>query len=128
MRIVIGVSPGESSDDALALGGLLCQAFSATPILAHIHPAAYDYASPGHVDAEWENYLITESRTLLDNAVGDAVKYGITDPAVMKKIDAALDSLEMAGILPPDEHEQAPAKPDAKLDGMISGAMTKAGM
>ncbi len=83
MRIVIGVSPGESSDDALALGGLLCQAFSATPILAHIHPAAYDYASPGHVDAEWENYLITESRTLLDNAVGDAVKYGITDPATI---------------------------------------------
>ncbi len=64
----------------------------------------------------------------VEEAMAVLQQYGITDPAVMKKIDAALDSLEMAGILPPDEHEQAPAKPDAKLDGMISGAMTKAGM
>ena len=58
MKVVIGVVPGESSDDALALGGLLCDALGAEPILAHIHPAAYDYASPGHVDAEWEKYLV----------------------------------------------------------------------
>lgn len=80
MKVVIGVVPGESSDDALALGGLLCQAFGAQPILTHVHPAAYDYASPGHVDAEWEKYLIDESKGFLDAAVERATAFGITDP------------------------------------------------
>ncbi len=80
MKVVIGVVPGESSDDALALGGLLCDALGAEPILAHIHPAAYDYASPGHVDAEWEKYLVDESRSFLDKAAEKAVQFGITDP------------------------------------------------
>ena len=33
MKVVIGVIPSESSDDALALGGLLCKAFDAQPVL-----------------------------------------------------------------------------------------------
>lgn len=80
MKVVIGVIPSESSDDALALGGLLCRAFDAQPVLAHIHPSAYDYASPGHVDAEWERFLADESRMFLDAAVEKALQFGITDP------------------------------------------------
>lgn len=66
----------------------------------------------------------------VEQAMAILEKYGITDPQIMKQVDAALDSLEMAGVLPPDEHEQemAPSRPDAKLDGMISGAMKKHGM
>lgn len=80
MKVLIGVVPTESSDDALALGGLICEALGAQPMLAHIHPAAYDYASRGHIDAEWERYLVDESRVFLDAAVEKAEQYGITDP------------------------------------------------
>lgn len=80
MKIAIGVVPGESGDDALALGGLLCQAFDAQPVLVHIHPAAYDYASRGHIDAEWEGYLLEESQLLLDRAAATAEDYGIREP------------------------------------------------
>lgn len=80
MKVIIGVVPGESSDDALALGGLLCQALGAQAVLTHIHPAAYDYASPGHVDAEWEKYLIDESRSFMTSAVERAREFGIDDP------------------------------------------------
>lgn len=80
MKVAIGVVPGESGDDALALGGILCQALGAEPVLVHIHPAAYDYTSRGHVDAEWEAYLVAESQALLDRAAADAVDFGIVDP------------------------------------------------
>ena len=80
MKIVIGVNPGESSDDAMALGSVLCRAFGAEPALAHIHPSAYDYASPGHVDAEWESYLVEDSHALLARAQRDAAeRYGMVD-------------------------------------------------
>lgn len=80
MLIAIGVVPGESGEDAMALGGLLCRAFSAEPLLVHIHPAAYDYASPGHVDAEWEAYLREETGALLDRERRDAAEYGMVNP------------------------------------------------
>lgn len=80
MKVIVGVIPSESSDDAMALGALLCQALDAQPVLAHIHPSAYDYASPGHVDAEWERYLADESRMFLDAAAEKAVQFGIVDP------------------------------------------------
>lgn len=80
MLIVIGVVPGESGEDAIALGSLLCQALDAEPLLVHVHPAAYDYASPGHVDAEWEAYLVEESTALLERAARDSAQYGLTSP------------------------------------------------
>lgn len=82
MLIAIGVVPGESGEDALALGGLLCQALGAEPVLLHVHPAAYDYASQGHVDAEWEAYLREETRALLEREQKDAAAYGMENPRV----------------------------------------------
>lgn len=84
MLIVIGVVPGESGEDAMALGSLLCAALGAEPLLVHVHPAAYDYASPGHVDAEWEQYLHEESSALLDRAVRTAERdFGMSAPRTL---------------------------------------------
>lgn len=83
MLIAIGVVPGESGEDAIALGALLCAAFDAEAMLVHIFPAAYDYVSHGNVDAEWEAYLRTESRRMIDDALEDAEEYGLTAPRTM---------------------------------------------
>ena len=79
MLIAIGVTPGDSGEDALALGGLLAQALSAEVLLVHVHPVGYHYPSPAHVDAEWEDYLREQARAILANAATTAPNYGIDD-------------------------------------------------
>lgn len=68
MKIMIGAIAGESGEDALALGSVLCHALGATPLLVNVHPAAFDYPSQAHVDAEWRAYLAAESRAVLAEA------------------------------------------------------------
>ncbi|MCH9816785.1 MAG: universal stress protein [Actinomycetia bacterium] len=68
MRIVIGVTPDDSGSDALAIGAMLCTSFGAEPVLAHIYPAAYEYVSQGHVDAEWQRYLREQAEALVAEA------------------------------------------------------------
>lgn len=80
MRIVIGVTPDDSGDDALALGAMACNTFNATPVLVHIYPAAYEFASMGHIDAEWHAYLAGEAQSVVDEAAADFEKdYGFAD-------------------------------------------------
>lgn len=71
MLIAIGVTPDEPGDDALALGAVLCRAFRAKPLLVHVFPVAYDYVSPGHVDAEWNAFLREQAAGVLAEAATD---------------------------------------------------------
>ncbi len=68
MQIVIGANPDDAGRDALALGTLLCRALGAEPLLVHVRPAAFDYPSQAHVDAEWNSYLHTEAEKVLRDA------------------------------------------------------------
>jgi nucleotide-binding universal stress UspA family protein len=78
MRIAIGVTPDDSGSDALALGAMLCKCLRAEPILIHIYPAAYDYTSQGHVDAEWQSYLKQQAEGLVAEAAEEmSAIYGI---------------------------------------------------
>lgn len=67
MEIVIGVTPEESSDDAIALGLAMCDTIGATPVFTHVYPKRYDYPSAGHVDAEWEKYMVERGNDVLDS-------------------------------------------------------------
>lgn len=68
MKIVIGANPDDAGSDALALGSLLCRALGAEPLLCHVHPAAFNYPSQAHVDAEWRAYLHREAQHALAKA------------------------------------------------------------
>lgn len=71
MLIAIGVTPDDSGDDALAFGAVLCRALRAEPLLVHVFPVAYDYVSPGHVDAEWNAFLREQAASVLADAAKD---------------------------------------------------------
>lgn len=82
MRIVIGVTPDDSGDDALALGAMACRTFKAEPLLVHVHPVAYQYASMGHVDAEWRQFLAQQAREVVAEAAQTMREdYGFADVA-----------------------------------------------
>lgn len=68
MKILIGANPDDAGRDALALGTLLCHALDAEPVLCHVHPAAFNFPSQAHIDAEWNDYLHTESTKVLAGA------------------------------------------------------------
>lgn len=68
MKIVIGAMPDDSGDDALTLGSILCRALGAEPLLVHVHPAAFNYVSQAHVDAEWSAYLHEQAEEVLAGA------------------------------------------------------------
>ncbi|MDZ7578193.1 MAG: universal stress protein [Candidatus Nanopelagicales bacterium] len=68
MLIAIGVTPDESSGDALALGAVLCRSLGADPVLVHVYPEAYDPARVGHVDAEWTAFLREQAADVLAEA------------------------------------------------------------
>lgn len=84
MKVVIGANPDDAGRDALALGSLLCRALGAEPLLCHVHPAAYNYPSAGHVDAEWRRYLHDEGEKVLAAAAAEMEsRYGWTDVATV---------------------------------------------
>jgi nucleotide-binding universal stress UspA family protein len=68
VKIIIGANPDDAGADALALGAVLCRALAAEPVLCHVHPAAFNYPGPGHVDAEWNAYLHGEAEKVLAEA------------------------------------------------------------
>lgn len=70
MEIVVGVSPDESGEDAVALGAVLSRLLSAHLVLAYVHPPTIDYPSMGNVDAEWEAFLRERAQATLDEARG----------------------------------------------------------
>ena len=80
MEIVVGVSPDESGDDAVALGAVLCRLLDAHLVLAYVHPPTIDYPSVGNVDAEWEAFLRERAHATLQEARDQlAREWSITD-------------------------------------------------
>lgn len=66
--IVVGVSPDESGDDAVALGAVLHRLLDARLVLTYVHPPTIDYPSMGNVDAEWEAFLRERANATLGEA------------------------------------------------------------
>lgn len=80
MKVIIGANPDDAGRDALALGTLLCHALGAEPVLCHVHPAAFNYPSKAHVDAEWSSYLHAEAEKVLATAKQQMIEeYGWSD-------------------------------------------------
>lgn len=66
MEIVVGVTQGNSSSDALALSVSLATALDADIVVVNVFPVAYNYVSPAHVDAEWQGFLIEQAEETLE--------------------------------------------------------------
>ncbi len=80
MRIVVGVAPDESGEDALALGAVMARLLDARITLAYVHPPTIDYPSMGHVDAEWAAFLAERAEMTLESARAVLVRdWSITD-------------------------------------------------
>lgn len=80
VEIVVGVSPDESGDDAVALGAVLSRLLHARLVLTYIHPPTIDYPSIGNVDAEWEAFLRERAQATLGEAREQlAREWSITD-------------------------------------------------
>lgn len=65
MEIVVGVTQGAASQDALALAVALASSLDADIVVTNIYPTAYNYVSPAHVDAEWQGFLIEQAEESL---------------------------------------------------------------
>lgn len=65
MEIIVGVSPDESGDDAVALGAVLARLLDASIVLAFVHPPTIEYPSMGNVDAEWTAFLAQRAEAAL---------------------------------------------------------------
>ncbi|MFC5184660.1 universal stress protein [Actinomadura harenae] len=60
-RVLVGYSPDDRGDDALALGSLAARTLGAPLVVANVHPPAWPARGPGSVDAEWLAYLREQS-------------------------------------------------------------------
>jgi nucleotide-binding universal stress UspA family protein len=68
LRVLVGYSPDERGDDALALACLVARTAKAKLTVANIHPPAWPARGPGSVDAEWVAYLKEQSEAALEQA------------------------------------------------------------
>jgi len=68
VRIVVGVAPDESGEDAVALAAVMARLLEAQITLAFVHPPTIDFPSMGHVDAEWAAFLAERSDATLARA------------------------------------------------------------
>jgi nucleotide-binding universal stress UspA family protein len=68
MKLVIGVIDDDTSIDAMAAGAMVARSTGGEPLLVNIHPAAYEYVSHGHVDAEWEQFMHSQARKIAEDA------------------------------------------------------------
>ena len=105
MEIIVGVSPEDSGDDAVALGAVLSRLLRCSLTLAHIQPPTMEYPSMGNVDAEWTAFLaeraeaaIHRARTLLEREwsisgvtaivhASASVGHGLRDVALQRGAD-----------------------------------------
>lgn len=65
MEILVGVTLGSQSGDALALASALAATLDADLVVANVYPVAYNYVSPAHVDAEWQGFLLEQAEEAL---------------------------------------------------------------
>ncbi|MCP2341275.1 universal stress protein [Actinomadura rupiterrae] len=68
LRVLVGYSPDERGDDALALGSLAARTAGAPLVVANVHPPAWPARGPGSVDAEWLSYLREQAAAALAQA------------------------------------------------------------
>lgn len=66
MRVVVGYSPDERGEDALALAALVCRVARSPLTVANVHPPAWPARGPGSVDAEWVAYLRDQARAAVE--------------------------------------------------------------
>lgn len=92
MRIVVGVAPDETGEDAVALGAVLARLTDARLVLAYVHPPTIDFPSMGHVDAEWAAFLQERSEATLSAAAATlAREWSITE------VDTAVEGRASVG-------------------------------
>jgi len=68
LRVLVGYSPDERGDDALALACLVARTAKAKLTVANVHPPAWPARGPGSVDAEWVAYLKEQAEAALEQA------------------------------------------------------------
>ncbi|MEU8309064.1 universal stress protein [Actinomadura sp. NPDC048955] len=72
LRVVVGYSPDERGDDALALAALIRSADRSSRLapltVVNVHPPAWPARSPASVDAEWVAYLRGQAEEALAGA------------------------------------------------------------
>lgn len=68
LRVLLGYSPDERGEDALALAALVAATAKAPLIVANVHPPAWPARGPGSVDAEWIAYLKEQATAALAQA------------------------------------------------------------
>ena len=69
MRILIGVTADDSWRDALALGASLCRTHKAEPVLAHVFPVPYNFATTSTEGPEWVAHMTHGAEELMEEAV-----------------------------------------------------------
>jgi nucleotide-binding universal stress UspA family protein len=69
VKIVVGVRPDASGDDALACAEALARTMRARVVLATVHPAPWHGSGDDEVDAEWRAYLAEQARAALEGAL-----------------------------------------------------------
>lgn len=79
MKILVGVIPDSSATDAMALAAVLQRSFGAEVVLGHIYNHSADRAGTTKVDLEWLAYLQADTEDILDEALEEAAKEGVTD-------------------------------------------------
>ncbi|WP_067812032.1 universal stress protein [Actinomadura kijaniata] len=68
LRVLVGYSPDDRGDDALALASLVARAAKVPLTVANVHPPAWPSRGPGAVDTEWVAYLREQSAAALRQA------------------------------------------------------------
>ncbi len=83
MKILVGVTPDSSADDAMALGAVLQRAVGGEVVLGHIFAAPVDQAGKRKVDAEWVQYLRADALETMAEASSEAQRQGLTEFATV---------------------------------------------
>lgn len=86
LRVLIGYSPDERGDDALALAAEVARTAKAALTVASVHPPAWPVPGPGAVDAEWLGYLKEESRAALKQAADRLAGAGLPKSRVRYRV------------------------------------------
>lgn len=66
VKILVGVTGGPQSQDALALAQTLADSLGAEILVCHVYAQAYNYPSQAHVDAEWRAFLVEQASEVIE--------------------------------------------------------------
>ncbi|TDD89922.1 universal stress protein [Actinomadura darangshiensis] len=88
MRVLVGYSPDERGDDALALAALAARTMAAPLTVLHVHPPPWPARGPGSVDAEWVAYLKAQAEEALAAAAGRLAELDVPEADVTLRVHA----------------------------------------